>query len=108
MPVDTRSTQYSTPDPSQYADCDINMEGCPQPLALQAPTAHDMPVNTAVSVLEPEEQTALTTISPYSPPTDLENLLASIPAPVHIQHVQFSVQQQAVFHGGQDIERLQA
>jgi hypothetical protein len=58
--------------------------------------------------LEPDEQTALTTIPPYSPPTDLDNLLASIPAPIHIQHVQFSVQQQAVFHGGHDLERLQA
>jgi hypothetical protein len=63
-----------------------------QPLALLAPTTHDLPAHTAVSVLEPAEQTALTTLPPYAPPTDLENLLASIPAPVHIQHVQFTVQ----------------
>jgi hypothetical protein len=92
MPVDTRSTQYSTPAPPQYADEDTTMDGYPPSLALPAPSAHNLPVNTAVSVLEPAEQTALTTIPPYSPPTDLENLLASIPAPVHIQHVQFSIQ----------------
>ncbi len=84
------------------------MDDCPPSLALPAPSTHDLPTHTAVTVVEPTDQAALTTIPPYSPPTDLENLLASIPAPVHIQHVQFSVQQQAVFHGGQDIERLQA
>jgi hypothetical protein len=92
MPVDTRSTQYSTPAPSQYADDDTNMDESSPSLALPAPSTHNLPTNTAVTVLEHAEQMALTTIPPYSPPTDLENLLASIPAPVHIQHVHFSVQ----------------
>jgi hypothetical protein len=68
------------------------MEGNPQPLALPTPSTHAPHTHTAITVVEPTEQTALTTIPSYSPPTDLENLLASIPAPVHIQNVQFSVQ----------------
>ena len=68
------------------------MDDSPPTLALPAPSTHDLHTHTAVTVVEPTDQAALTTIPSYSPPTDLEHLLASIPAPVHIQNVQFSVQ----------------
>ena len=76
MPVDTRRTQYSIPDLPD----DTDMDESPKALALPAPTTPEHQACTAVQVIAPEDHHTPTTIHAYNPPTDLESIIASIPA----------------------------
>ena len=60
------------------------MEECQNPLAIQAPTTSAQNTGTAVQVVKPANHQTPTTLAVSTPPTDLEDLIASIPAPVHI------------------------
>jgi hypothetical protein len=102
MPVDTRRTQYSIPDLPD----DTDMDESPKALALPAPTTPEHPAGTAVQVIAPDDHHTPTTIHAYNPPSDLESIIASIPAPVHISNVQFNVQQYAPHQGGPDLARI--
>jgi hypothetical protein len=87
MPVDTRNTQYSLPD----LPCDTDMEDEELPLALPAiheETQLESPPRQAV---QPTQHNPPTSISASTPTGDLMALIESIPAPVHIEKVVFSV-----------------
>jgi hypothetical protein len=84
------------------------MEECQQPLALPAPNTPTLPTEHTVQTVAPATHQTPTTIHAYTPPTELESLIDSIPAPVYIQNVQFNVQQHAIYHGEQELERMQA
>ena len=60
------------------------MEDCQKPLAIQAPATLAENTGTEVQVAPLAMHKAPTTVSISTPPTDLKDLIASIPAPVHI------------------------
>ena len=87
MPVDTRNTQYSLPD----LTCDTEMEEEEIPLALPAPKEETQLASPPLQAMQPTHHHPPATISANTPTGDLMALIESIPAPVHIEKVVFSV-----------------
>ncbi len=87
MPVDTRNTQYSLPD----LPCDTEMEEEELPLALPAPKEETQLASPPPQAVQPTPHNPPTSISATTPTGDLMALIESIPAPVHIENVVFSV-----------------
>jgi hypothetical protein len=88
------------------------MEDNQQPLALPAPSensehTHDEARNEILAV-QPTTHNAPTTLPVATPHGDLAALIESIPAPIHIENAQFTIQQNATFHIGQDLASIQA
>jgi hypothetical protein len=67
------------------------MEDNQQQLVIAAPTDPSPPTGTAVSAIQPAAHHAPTTMPISTPIVDLAALIEAIPAPVHIENVQFTV-----------------
>lgn len=96
MTIDTRNTRYTLPGPPS----DTEMEDAPAQLALPAPATLTQPSGPPVAEIIPTYHAAPTTIQATTPHGDLMALIDSIPAPIHIEHLQFMVSQNTTVHIG--------
>ena len=87
MTVDTRHTSYTRPGPPS----DTDMEEGKAPLALPAPEVQAHPSSPQIRAVQPAPHQTTTTIPATTPHGDLTALIESIPAPINIENIQFTV-----------------
>ena len=87
MTVDTRHTLYTCPGPPS----DMEMKEAQVPLALPAPEVQAHLSSPQIRAVQPAPHQAPTTIPATTPHGNLTALIESIPAPINIKHIQFTV-----------------
>ena len=87
MTVDTRNTKYTRPGPPS----DTEMEDAQAPLTIHALLAEIQLTGPPIRAVQPLNHKAPTTLQAASPHEDLTALIDSIPAPIHIENIQFTV-----------------
>jgi hypothetical protein len=102
MTVNTRNTQYNHPGPPS----DTEMEDAQAPLTIHAPPAEIQQTGPPVRAIQPITHQGPTTIQAATPHEDLTALIDSIPAPIHIENIQFTMQQNTTVHFNEDLACL--